>query len=199
MALVFTWALGCAAPARRTETDLIADANRDFEQESYTLAIDEYGELLEQYPFSDYAEAARLKVAHAHYLAHQYDKAIAAFNDFERLHPTSPRMAFVEYTIGMCYLDQATVRDRDKTASENAMRQFERVAQRYPDSLYGYLATYRLEQSRENLAAHELAVADFYDRTGKRGAARARYEYLIETYPTTESASEAKRRLSVKR
>ena len=45
------------------------------------MAASHYQELLEQHPFSDLAEVARLRIAHAYYLNHNFDRAIAAFDD----------------------------------------------------------------------------------------------------------------------
>jgi outer membrane protein assembly factor BamD len=187
--------LGCSAPPPLGERELYDQGNIDFESGDFNSAISKYDELLEQHPFSDLAEVARLRVAHAFYLNHSYEKATAAFSDFERLHPTSPLLPFVEYTMGMCWLDQARTRDRDKSASENAERQFERLHDRYPNTLYGRLAEFRLHQCHENLADHELYVAEFYVKMHKPLAAEKRYRFLVENYPDSDAASLAKTRL----
>jgi len=178
------------------EGDLYAQANHEFENGDFVMAAQYYDKLLEQYPFSDNAEIARLRIAHAYYLGGEYEKAIAAFNDFERLHPTSPALAFVEYSVGMAYLDQARPLDRDKAATENAKLQFERVTTRYAGTLYGRLAVFRISQCEELLAGHELKVGDYYASIGKEAAAIARYRYLVEQYPQTDAAVEARRKLS---
>jgi outer membrane protein assembly factor BamD len=191
-------ALGCAAcgaPPVPPEGDLFAQANHEFENRDFVMAATYYDKLLEQYPFSDNAEIARLRIAHAYYLGGEYDKSIAAFNDFERLHPTSPALPFVEYSIGMAYLDQARPLDRDKAATENAKLQFERVISRYGGSLYGRLAAFRIGQCDELLAGHELKVGEYYASIGKQEAALSRYRYLLEQYPRTDAAVEARRRL----
>lgn len=186
----------CGAPPVPPEGDLYSQANGEFANGDFVMAAQFYDKLLEQYPFSDFAEVARLRIAHAYYLGKEYEKAIAAFNDFERLHPTSPVLPFVEYSIGMAYLDQARPLDRDKAATESAKLQFERVSDRYDGTLYGRLALYRISQCNELLAGHELKVGDYYAKVGKDNAALARYRYLLEQYPNTDAAVEAKRRLA---
>ncbi len=181
----------CGAPAALTEAELEDEASRYFEHRNYVQAISNYEELLEQFPFSEHAESASLKIAQAYYLTEQYEKAIAAFNDFERLYPVSPMLPLVEYSVGMCHLDRALDGDRDTGASADAKRQFERLLQRYPDSVYSRLAEFRLRQSIENLARHELYVGDYYRARGHDEAAAARYRYLLEKYPESESAAEA--------
>lgn len=178
----------CGAPPPLGEVELFEEANREFERGQFNLASGHYEELLEQHPFSDLAEIARLRIAHSYYLNKDYDKAIAAFNDFERLHPASPLMGFVEYTIAMGYLDQIRPADRDKSAAHNALRQFERVRDRYPGSLYGRLAEFRITECEEVLASHELIIGDYYRRVGKLSASVQRYTYLVKTYPDTDAA-----------
>jgi outer membrane protein assembly factor BamD len=185
----------CSAPPVPPEGDLFSQANREFENRDFVMAAQFYDKLLEQYPFSDNAETARLRIAHAYYLGGEYEKAIAAFNDFERLHPTSEALAFVEYSVGMAYLDQARPLDRDKAATENAKLQFQRVLSRYEDTLYGRLAAFRIAQCDELLAGHELKVGEYYASIGKEKAALSRYRYLVEQYPQTDAAVEARRRL----
>jgi outer membrane protein assembly factor BamD len=194
--LCLALASACSAPPVPPEGDLYSQANGEFANGDFVMAAQFYDKLLEQYPFSDHAELARLRVAHAHYLGKEYEKAIAAFNDFERLHPTSPILPFVEYSIGMAYLDQARPLDRDKAATENAKLQFERVRDRYAGELYGRLAEYRIGQCDELLAGHELKVGEYYATVGKDEAALARYRYLLDQYPQTDAAVEAKRRLA---
>ena len=194
--LLLAFTAACSAPPVPPEGDLYSQANGEFSNGDFVMAAQAYDKLLEQYPFSDFAEVARLRIAHAYYLGEEYEKAIAAFNDFERLHPTSPALPFVEYSIGMAYLDQARPLDRDKGATENAKLQFERVSSRYQGSLYGHLAVYRIGQCDELLAGHELKVGEYYSTVGKKEAALARYRYLLEQYPRTDAAVEAKRRLA---
>lgn len=185
---MLTLASGCGAPAPLGEQQLYDEASQEFERGNFSLASQRYDELLEQFPFSDLSEVARLRVGQAYYLNGDYHKAIAAFRDFERLHPTSRLLDFVEYTIGMSHLDQARSRDRDKSATDEALRQFDRVGERYPASIYGRLAEYREEQCEQKLASHELYVGDYYVKTGEVTAGLARYRYVLDYYPATDAA-----------
>ncbi|HEY2775690.1 MAG TPA: outer membrane protein assembly factor BamD [Candidatus Binatia bacterium] len=185
----------CSAAPTPPEDDLFREASIALEDESYATAISDYKKLLEQYPFSDKAEIASLNIAYAHYLTGQYGDAIASFNDFERLYPVSPLLPFVSYTIGMCWLEQAKDGFRDPTASAEALRQFKKVASEFPRTLYADLAVFRQQQAREDLAAHELVVGDFYRRKKRYDAAQNRYSYVITQYPNTENAARAAARL----
>jgi len=69
---------------------LWSEGEEAFHDEAYELAVQRYKALLDQHPFDPRAEEAELKIAQSHYLAQRYAEAIAAFGDFERMHPTSP-------------------------------------------------------------------------------------------------------------
>lgn len=187
----------CGAPATPAENDLFREASLALEDESYTTAVSSYKKLLEEYPFSDKAEIASINIAYAYYLKGEYAQAVASFNDFERLYPISPLLPFVSYTVGLCWLDQAKAGDRDPSASTQALLQFTRVANEFPGTLYADLAVFRQQQARENLAAHELVVGDYYNQRKNLSAAASRYEYVIRQYPTTENAARAAEKLAL--
>lgn len=181
----------CSAPKPLAEPALLRSADANFEDRNFPLALEAYRELLDQHPFSADTERARLRIAQAHYLSRNYEQALVAFNDFERLHPTSRELPFVEYTIGMSHLDQALAAERDPSGTERALRQFERLARRYPRSLYARLAAYRIAECKERLARHELRIGEFYLGNGQTEAGQARLRYIIDTFPDTDTAERA--------
>lgn len=185
----------CSAAAPLPEKDLFREASLALEDESYATAIADYKKLLEEYPFSDKAEIASLNIAFAHYLTAEHAAAIASFNDFERNYPVSPLLPFVGYTIGMCWLDQARDGERDAAASDEALRQFQKVANEFPRTLYADLSRYRQTQARENLANHEVVIGDYYSKRKQLEAAENRYRYAVKKYPGTEAAARGNSKL----
>ncbi|HTD26181.1 MAG TPA: outer membrane protein assembly factor BamD, partial [Candidatus Elarobacter sp.] len=98
-------AFGCAGKKPIIPPDkLWGEAEDAFNIEAYELAVDRYKKLLDQHPFDQHAEEAELKIALSYYKAQRWAEAIAAFGDFERMHPTSAELPAVEYHLGMAYL-----------------------------------------------------------------------------------------------
>src|SRR5882724_2540575 len=94
--------LGCATKKPIIPPEkLWAEGEEAFHDEAWELAVERYKALLDQHPFDSRAEEAELKIAQSHYLAGRYAEAIAAFGDFERMHPTSSELPSVEYNLGM--------------------------------------------------------------------------------------------------
>jgi len=159
------------------------DASDAFAKRNYDVAATHYKELLDQYPFDPRAEEAELKIATAQYKSHHYPEAIAAFNDFQRMHPMSPHLPEIYYLLGKSYMDQMTTTDRDQGASENAHGWFRVVIERYPTSPYAAKAQHRLIECRYALAEHELRIAKYYLKRGNLKAAENRVKGMLENYP----------------
>lgn len=188
--------LGCAAKKHLTADQYFQQANDDFRNGAYTVAVDQFHELLDQYPFSQYNEEAELRIAHGHFLIGNYAEAIVAFMDFQRRHPTSPHLPFVGYYLGMCYARQMGTTDRDQAAAQNAQNVFLTVIQQYPDSPFADLAREQLARCRKNLAEHELYIARYYAKRGNGKAAEMRLLTLAARYGDTEASADGLLRLA---
>ncbi len=187
---------GCSAKPSRSAEEYFREATSNFKSGALNLAIEDYRELLDQHPFSEYTEEAELKIAHAHYLDGSYAEAVVALTDFQRRHPTSSHLPFVGYMLGMCYMRQLSTIDRDQTAAQNAQTYLLTVSRQYPGSPYAELAREELDTCRENLAAHELYIAEFYEKRGKMKAAEIRLLTAGAQYGETPSAAKGLLRLA---
>jgi outer membrane protein assembly factor BamD len=170
---------------------LWSEADQAFSDEAWELSVDRYKAVLDQYPFDARAEEAELRIAQSYYLSRRYPEAISAFGDFERMHPTSPSLAQVEYQLGMAYLLQATTSDRDQQAHSNALTYFRNVVDRFPRSPWAERARLRMRECRESLAQHEYGVARYYLRQGNLLAAESRLRSLLVDYPDSDATAQA--------
>jgi outer membrane protein assembly factor BamD len=194
--LIVVGLLGCAAKKRLTADQYFREASDNFRQGYFTLAVDQFHELLDQYPFNQYNEEAEIRIAHAQYLLGNYAEAIVAFTDFQRRHPTSPYLPFVGYYEGMCYAKQMGTIDRDQAAAQNAQNVFQTMVQQYPDSPFADLAREQLARCRGNLAGHELQVARYYAKRGNDKAAEIRLLLLAARYGDTDASADGLLRLA---
>jgi outer membrane protein assembly factor BamD len=188
--------LGCSHKKTYTAEQYFREANHNFRNGTYYIALEQYRDLIDQFPFSQFNEEAELKIAHANYLSGNYPEAIVAFTDFQRRHPTSPNLPFVGYYLGMCYAKQVEAIDRDQGAAQNAQNVFLTVIQQYPDSPFALLAREELARCRRNLAEHELYIARYYAKRKNNRAAEIRLLTLASRYGDTEAAADGLLRLA---
>lgn len=182
---------GCTAKRQLTAEQYFDLGNRYLREGAYQASVEQYRELLDQYPFSEHSEEAELKIAHGHYLNGSCPEAVAAFADFQRRHPTSPHLAFAGYLIGRCYEAQMHPADRDQSAAQNAHAYFLAVIEQYPESPFADLARAHMRGCRERIARHELLIAQFYLRREKATAAEYRLLDLVNRFNDTDTAGEA--------
>ena len=99
-ALKKTWNAFIGKDETGSAQELAWDGMDAYEDGDYKDAIEYFQKLKDWYPFSKYAILAELKIADAHYHLKQYDEAIFAYEEFEKLHPRNEAVPYVIYQIG---------------------------------------------------------------------------------------------------
>ena len=174
---------------------LAQEGIKDLKKRNYLDAADAFKRLKDRYPYSKQAILAQLKVADAYFYEKKYDEAQQAYREFEKLHPTSPAVPYCIYREGLCNYRQRSTIDRDQTYTRRAIAEFLRLKQKYPHSQFIPAANSCLARCRQDLAAKEFYVAEFYYRTEHYPAAIERYQTLIQDYPEFPKNGLAKERI----
>ena len=177
---------GCSAfgtKEEKTAAQLATEGREEYADGDYKSAIEAYEKLKDWYPFSAFAKEAELKVADAHYHLEEYEQAIAAYEQFERLHPNDEKIPYVVYQIARCYFDRMKGLDRDQTNTEKALQVFRRLQSRFPESEYAEKTEKRIQQCLKTLAGHEFYVGEFYFKQEHYKAALNRFYNVINNYP----------------
>lgn len=182
---------GCSIRKPPTGEDYHAQGELMFEQHDYNAAIENYQQLIDQYPFSPYAEEAELKIAMAFYEMQEYAEAINSLNDFQRMHPTNKNLDLASYYLAMSYYNQMHRPDQDQSNTESALEQFQLIERRFPESAFAQLAHERISVLREMLARNQLIIGDYYFRQANFRAAESRLAELMQKYPDTPVAAQA--------
>ncbi|SRR5579875_1098438 len=182
---------GCATKKIPSGQDYYSQAENFYNRHLYKGAIDNYQHLIDQYPFSAYAEDSELKIGLAYYEMKDYPEAINSLTDFIRMHPTNKNLPIASYYLGMAYYDQMPAPWQDQTVTQQALEQFRSIERQYPESPFAELAHDRIEVCREMLARNELLIGTYYQKRANYRAAESRMEELLQKYPETPVAPEA--------
>jgi outer membrane protein assembly factor BamD len=185
----------------RSASDLYAAAKRSLDGRNWDRAIYTYKTLQTRYPFGRYTEQSMLDLSYGYFKANEPENALSHLNRFIRTYPTHPNVDYAFYLKGVVNYEEnlgflerlmpARVRDRDQSSARDAFIDFSELIRRYPDSRYVADARQRMVFLRNNLAAYEVGVADYYLRREAYIAAANRARYSLETYPNTPENAEA--------
>ena len=154
-----------------------------YEMGDYSRAIESFEKLKDWYPFSRYAKLAELKIGDAHYKLEQYEEAVFAYEEFEKLHPRNEAIPYVIYQIGRCYFDQIESIDRDQSSARKALEAFKRLKKQYPNDQYARSAETHITACYQSLAGNEYIIGRFYYKSKHYKAALHRFKAVISNYP----------------
>jgi outer membrane protein assembly factor BamD len=181
----------CSLHKKPSGEDYYAQGQLNFDNKEYKAAIENYQHLIDQFPFSPYADDAEMKIGLAYYQQEDYAEAIGALDDFQRMHPTSKNLELVTYYIAMSYYVQMGREDQDQTKTAQALKRFQELEQRFPEGGFAQLAHEHIVVCREMLARHDMIVGNYYYKRANFRAAESRFAELMQRYPESPVAPDA--------
>ena len=186
----------------RGAAELYEQAKSALDAHNFGQAIILYKSLQSRYPFGRHAEQAQLDLAYAYYKSNEPENVTATLDRFIRTYPSHPNVDYAYYLKGLTFYEQnisflqrlipgRRISDRDQSSARQAFDDFSELLRRHPGSRYTPDARQRMVFLRNNLAEHEIAVAEYYLRRKAYVAAINRAKFILETYPSTPSGGDA--------
>jgi outer membrane protein assembly factor BamD len=189
-------AAGCAHGGREADLATLTSnsdqviweaGDKALKKHDYEAARQHFKRIIEAFPQSEYGPAARLAVGDAYFQeggTANYILAIGAYREFLTLYPSHPKSDYAQIQVAESYYKQRNGPDRDQTPTQNALEEFERFKDIFPDSPLGEVATARIAELRQSLARSEYLAGYFYQKTRRAyRSAILRYEALLKDYP----------------
>lgn len=167
----------------KSPEELMNQGMSEFEDGDYSYAVEAFQKLKDRYPYSKLAIQAELKMADALFKKKEFEEALKTYIEFERLHPKNKSIPYVIYQQGMCSFLRISTIDRDQTSTKNALKEFKRLREEFPENPFSLLAQRNMRKCYSSLAEYEFYVGYFYFKSGYYMAALKRFEYLIIQYP----------------
>lgn len=183
------------AYVERPVEQLYEQAARAMERKRFDDAIELFGEVERQHPYSPWARRSTLMKAFAQYRQNEYEEALTSLDQFISLHPGNKDAPYAYYLRAMCQYEQIRDVGRDQDFTNNAVAALNDVIRRYPQTEYARDARLKLDLTLDHLAGKEMTIGRYYARQGKAIAAINRYKYVINNYQTTGHTEEALYRL----
>jgi len=161
----------------------------------YKKAIDAFGDVEREYPYSEWARRAKLMAAYASYKRSDYFDAILALEQYLKLYPADEAAPYAYYLIALSYYEQITDVGRDQQNTRLARQALQDVIRRYPNTDYAKDARVKLDLVTDHLAGKEMTIGRFYLKREEYLPAINRFNYVLEHYQTTNHVPEALHRL----
>ena len=195
LSVVMGLLLGCGGKGAKTSAGdpeiLYREGLVRFNKRDYLEARKRFQELKATFPDSPpYTLWAELKIGDCHFLAKEYVEAIAAYEEFKKIHPTHEEMPYVQYQIGMSHFKQMLSLDRDQAATKKALSNFEYLVANFPPSMFTEKAKEKIEICRKQLADHEFSVGNYYYKQKNYWAASLRFQQLLVNFPKMANEDE---------
>ncbi|MFI5317581.1 MAG: outer membrane protein assembly factor BamD [Myxococcota bacterium] len=154
-----------------------------FHDVDYPKAIEYFQEVIDNYPYSDYAILAELQIGDIHFERAEYEEASSYYHDFVELHPNHAKVSYALYRNGLCSYNQMRASDRDQAPTREAVAQFKALIERYPNSEMAPDAAVRLRECEDRLARQDIQIGDYYYSQGAWFAAARRYRGALKDFP----------------
>lgn len=199
--VLFLLILSCSSdkPKGKTEAEkLFNEAKEMMESERYILATEKLNQIKTQHPYSFYATPAELMQADILYLQENFIEAAAAYLLFRDFHPKHERIPYVVFRIAESYYKQIpdTI-DRDLEPAMEAIRYYDEVIQKYPDSSYKADAEAKINKAAGMLRSKDQYIADFYFKTHEYKAAIYWYLDMLENHSDEKTQKHSMYRIIV--
>lgn len=148
--------------------------------------------MLSDFPGSHLSDEAQFGLGKAFQCQKDYVTAIFEYERLLNEYPVSPYAAEARFQIGECYYQDARDIHHDQDETHKAIREFARFIEDYPQSDLASQAQDRIKALRNQLARKEIMIAYDYILWKYYSSAKLYAKGVLEEYPDTESALEAR-------
>jgi len=134
----------------------------------------------------DIQEKVKLLIADTYFEqggALNLSEALARYKTFLTFYPSSEHAAYAQYQLGRSYFKQLGPSNRDQSFTENAIIEYQRLIETFPDSEYAPLAEQDILEAKALRASHEFEVARFYWDWGDKQACATRLMTVLKERP----------------
>ncbi len=163
----------------------------------FQRAIDSFQEIIDNYPYSEHAVLAELKIADGYFQQERFDEALTYYRDFTELHPQHEQVSYALHRAALCRYGEAKEAGRDQTATRDALVYIDALMTRHPGSPYVEDAERLWRELRGRLAENVLEIGDFYLGREEYQSAADRYRSVLNEYPGLGFDAEALYKLGV--
>lgn len=174
---------------------LYKEAFSSFEGGDWDDSIEKFKKIETRYSYSEWAPKASLMIIYMYYDSGESFKTLEYIKKFKKVYPKNINMNYVDFIRALTFYDQINVVSRDQTYAAQALKEFNMIIKKYPNSMYAEEAKFKIDLIYEQLAGKQMYIARHYMKKSKWIPAIKRLKIVINDYDTTIYSEEALHRL----
>lgn len=155
-------------------------------------ALEIFSKIIENAPYSGYADDAQFMMGLCHKKLQQYNEAVAEFQKLIQEYPASGLMERARYEMAQCMYLASLKPEYDQEATEEAIDEFKKYSLESKDKNLRDEADRTIELLKEKKAENFYKIAEFYEGQKKYKSALIYYNVITIEYPNTSYAPLAK-------
>lgn len=193
--LVICIVFGCASSGRRELVNAkfyFDNGMEHLERRDYIKAIADFQTIVDSYQGSEIIDQAQYMLAEAHYKNEDY---ITAAFEYDRVYTDFPSSEYAPKAMfmrSMCYYHESPRAELDQENTDLAIDQFNRFIDNFPRHELVEEAQKYIDELHEKKAYKLYLNAETYRKLKKYEAAIIYYRYVINDYPRSVWADEAR-------
>ena len=179
---------GTKIPPGTTQPDqfLFERGNKAIEEKRWYTAREFFQTLIDTYPQSTHRADAKLGLGDAYLGDGSPASQVLAINEYREFlsfFPTNPRADYAQYKLAMAHYSQMAKAGRDQTETHEALKEFEVLFEKYPNSPLITEARQKEREAKDRLGRSEYLVGLTYYRLKWYPGTVARLQALLKSDP----------------
>lgn len=177
---------GCGTKTIKPETPcsgLFARAKEQYDREKYEKASESFQQILFRCTGSDQTVNIIYYLGMSEFNLKKYDQAEYRFRDIVRDYHSDSLAESAQFMVGRCLFALSRPPDRDQTETRDAIKEFQQLAEEFPQSPYADSARAYIQQCRDKMALKELINGTLYKKLQEYRAAIIYYRDMLKEYP----------------
>ncbi|MBC8205126.1 MAG: outer membrane protein assembly factor BamD [FCB group bacterium] len=166
-------------------------ALKEFDRGKYLNAVDQLTLVTFNYSGSAIIDSAQYYLAESHFKMKEYLLAAAEYERLSNHFPYSPLVDDARYKIGMCYYELSPKYPLDQEYTYQAIEQFQRFTEDYPDSPLLPEVLDKIHKSRAKLARKTFKSGELYFKMKDYPSVVIYMDEVLDFYYDTEFAPRA--------
>ncbi|MGB9720596.1 MAG: outer membrane protein assembly factor BamD [bacterium] len=163
-----------------------------FNNKKYDYAIKSFEKIIFYYASTEFVDDAQFYLARAYFEKKDYTQAITEFEYLIKNFPNTPFLEQSYLLRAKAYFLKAPGYEKDQTETKESISLLDDFMTRFPNSTYSDTAKLLILGARNRLAKKELENGRLYLKIKEYDSAILYFKYVIENYPETPSADEAR-------